>query len=195
MDRDRTERLAGRAANDDERAFELLVERVLPRLQVWISLRMGAVLRGRVAPEDALQETLIEAHRSLDRFQDQGPGSFQRWIFSVAENRLRDLHKFHTAQRRAPDREEPHETEIAFARRVTAQTSPSSNAARHESITRLVAGIGALGDDEREIVILRALEERTYDDIAARLARPRASVITTYGRALRTLKRDLAALD
>ena len=195
MDGERTERLAGRAAAEGGRSFDVLVRRVLPRLQVWIPLRMGPVLRARLTADDALQETLIEAHRSLGSFRDQGPGSFQRWLFSVAENRLRDLTKFHTAQRRDAAREEATEAERAFARQVAEQTSPSSRAGRAERIDRLVRRIEALEPADRELVILRALEERSFRELAERTGRSRAAVAADYGRALLALKRDLAALD
>ena len=76
----------------DPQAFEELFSRLHGRLEMWIGLRMGPLLRSRLTVDDVMQETLIEAHRSLASFRDRGPGSFRRWVFSVAENRLRDLH-------------------------------------------------------------------------------------------------------
>ena len=195
MVEDRTEGFADRAANDDSMAFEELVLRVHGRLSVWVSLRMGPVLRGRLAVDDVVQETLIHAHRSVAQFQDRGPGSFQRWLFALAENRLRDLQKFHSAQRRDPARERSSD-ELAFLQRIHARTStPSAKISRKERVERLVQGIGRLPEEERELVIMRALEDRTFKDIAESTGERQAVVVATYGRALQQLKRDLAALD
>ena len=52
-------------------------------------LQIEAVeLGGAFGAEEVLQETFLEAYRSLARVRDQGPGSFQRWLLSIAENRL-----------------------------------------------------------------------------------------------------------
>jgi len=58
-----------------------------------------------------------------------------------------------------------------------------------------VQRIGALPPEERELVILRAIEDRPFREIAERTGRSRSAVAADYGRALLSLKRDLAGLD
>ena len=189
----RTEGLAGEAAGSDPEAFERLVARVQGRLALWISLRLGPKLRARVADDDVLQETLLEAHRSLATFSDNGPGSFLRWMLSVAEHRIKDMHKFHTRERRDMARERAHapidDAESRFLERLSGSwTSPASRAHRREQAANVVQRIESLDADMREVVILRAVEDRTFADIAERLGQPKTTVYELYARGLGALR-------
>lgn len=189
----RTEGLAREAAGGGSVAFERLVERVQGRLTMWISLRLGPRLRARIAEDDVLQETLIEAYRSLATFRDNGPGSFLRWVLSVAEHRIKDLHKFHSRERRDTARERvaspAREDESRFLERLSGSwTSPASLAHRRERAASVVRRIESLDDDVREVVILRAVEDRTFVEIAERLKQPKTTVYELYARGLKRLR-------
>ena len=190
-----TEALAAQAALQDPAAFADLVARVHGRLQTWIAVRLGPALRGRVTEDDVLQETLLQAYRTLDRFQSNGPGSFRRWLLSVAENRIRDLHKFHAAKKRDFAREafKPrNDDETAMLNRFSASiTSPSLAAGRNEQRADLVAKIDALPEDLRAVVIARALKELPFKEIAQQLGRPLTTVQAQFARGLRALKDTL----
>lgn len=188
-----TEGLVRRALKDPV-AFAALVEQVRPRLEVWLSLRMGPVLKSRLSEEDAMQETLLHAYRSLGDFRDQGQGSFRRWILSVAENRLKDLHKYHAAQRRDPAREAHPRTEdeTRLMQSLAASgSSPSSLAHRHEVTRRLSEAIAALPDTLREILLLRMVEERTMADAAKALQIEVSAARGFFARALQALRAEI----
>jgi RNA polymerase sigma-70 factor (ECF subfamily) len=196
-DEDRTtEGLARKALGEDPEAFAGLVQRLRGRLEMWISLRMGPLLRSRLSEDDVLQETLLQAHRSLADFHDQGQGSFRRWMFSVAENRLRDLHKYHAAQKRDATREVPigprsDEESHLLQSLSAAGASPSSAAHRGELVARLVDHIARLPEPLGEVLVLRAIEERTFQEIAQQLDKSPATVKGLYVRALKSLKDEL----
>jgi RNA polymerase sigma-70 factor (ECF subfamily) len=189
-----TEGLARRGAEGDEAAFAELFRRVKGRLGMWIELRMGPLLRSRLTVEDVLQETFLQAHRSLDGFRAQGEGSFRRWIFSVAENRLRDLHKYHAAEKRHPRREaiDPRDSSFHLWQSVSSgDPSPSSGAGRAELSERVVAAIGRLPERLREVLVLRTVEQRSTREVAERLGWPIGTVKGTYARAMRKLRDEL----
>ncbi|MFI5401510.1 MAG: sigma-70 family RNA polymerase sigma factor [Planctomycetota bacterium] len=174
--------------------FEGQVLRFRGRLALWVSLRMGALLRARVSEEDVLQETLLEAYRSRESFREEGDDSFRRWLFSIAENRLKDLHKYHAAKRRHPAREAPTDTERAMLDRLTAGVpTPSSHVRRKELVELLTGGISRLPGPEREVLELRALEDLSFREIADRIGKSEAAAATLYGRALFALKRQFRA--
>ncbi len=173
-------------------AFEDQVLRLRGRLSLWISLRMGPLLRARVAEEDVLQETLLEACRSYGGFRADGPDSFRRWLFSIAENRIKDMHKYHAAQRRHPRREAPTDSERAMLDRLTAGIpTPSSHVRRKELVELITGGIARLPEPERKVIELRALEDLSFREIAARTGRSEASAAALYAKALVALKRQL----
>lgn len=183
-----SEDLARRASVDPD-AFAELVRRLRGRLEMWINVRLGPLLDARLTADDVLQETLLQAHGSLSDFQPKGKGSFQRWIFSVAENRLKDLHKYHTAQKRHPGQEAAGERVLDGLR--AGGPSPSSSARRHELIRRLATLIARLPEPLREVLVLRAIEERTFKEIAEVTNKPTATVQGLFARALRTLQHEL----
>ncbi len=184
-----SEGLARRASADPD-AFAELVRRLRGRLEMWINVRMGPLLDARLTADDVLQETLVQAHGSLTDFMDQGKGSFQRWLFSVAENRLKDLHKYHAAQKRHPGQEVAAEGLLEGLRSNT--PSPSSSARRRELVRRLATRIAALPDPLREVLVLRAIEERTFKEIAQQTGKPAATVQGLFARALKVLQDELA---
>ncbi len=181
-----SEGLARRASADPD-AFAELVRRLRGRLEMWINVRMGPLLDARLTADDVLQETLLQAHGSLTDFHDQGKGSFQRWIFSVAENRLKDLHKYHAAQKRHPEHEGAGNFDVIRA----LGPSPSSSARRRELVERLSTRIARLPDALREVLVLRAIEERTFKEIAHVTGKPAATVQGLFARALKVLQDEL----
>ncbi len=193
-DRSNSEGLAGRAAAQDDAAFADLFRRVRGRLEMWIATRMGPMLRSRLAVEDVLQETFLQAHRSLASFTDRGPGSFLRWMFSVAENRILDLNKYHSAQMRTPRREkaaEAGESLTLWQTLSTAETSPSGRAHRAEMLHRLSEAIDRLPPELREVLVRRAIAEETFRDIGQTTDTRPDNVSGLYTRALRKLRDEL----
>ena len=190
-----TEELAAKAALEHPEAFATLVARVRGRLDTWIALRLGPKLRGRVTEEDVLQETLLQAYRGLGNFNDTGTGSFRRWLLSVAENRIRDLHKFHGAKKRDLGREimQPRtEDEVTLLGRLSiGGPSPATMADAQDARRSLAEQIDALPEELREVLIARALEELPFREIATRLGRPITTVQAQFARGFRALREAL----
>ena len=190
-----TEELAAHAALRQPEAFAALLGRVRGGLETWVAVRLGPVLRARVSEEDVVQVTFLEAYRSLGTFSDTGPGSFRRWLMVVAENRIKDMHKFHVAQKRDLRREvaKPQSPdEITLMRCLpVGGPSPVSVADLRENHRQVVERIEALSEPLREVLIARALEERTFTEIAERMGAPVTTVQARFARALREVRRSL----
>ena len=113
-------------------------------------------------------------------------------ISEIAENRIKDLHKYHAAQRRDPAREAPTDSERAMLDRLTAGVpTPSSNVRRKELVEMLTGGISRLPADERRVLEMHALEDLTFKEIATRMGRSEAAVAALYARAFLALKQAL----
>lgn len=178
-----TEELIDRARGGDDLAYDGLFDRVADRLLVYVRCRLGAGLRGKLEPLDVLQETYVEAHRSFDRFQGQGPGSFTRWLYGIADHRIRDLAKhFGAAKRRPPG--ELVQASTALRRIAAEQTGASTLMARRERDEALVAAMDELPEREREALLLRFFQGRTLEEIAAALDTSERSVRRLLGNAM-----------
>lgn len=172
--------LVRRAQAGDADARDALFGGVRPRLERWIAARMGPALRSRLDVEDAVQDTLLEAHRSLDRFQATGARAFFGWLVAVAENRIRDLVDRFKAAKRDPAREQDLTSRIE-----SAYTTPTGRAVRRDEHERMLTVIAALPATHRDVLRLLLVERRAPSDAAAILG---ISVETLYVRRVRAVQ-------
>jgi RNA polymerase sigma-70 factor (ECF subfamily) len=169
-----------RAIEGDDQAREALLERLRPRLVLWASARMSPALRAKLEPEDAAQEILLAVHKSLHQFTGDEYAKFRAWLFTVAENRIRDLAAHANAlKRRTP---EP-------SRRT--QTTPSVGAMRTEMAGRLHEALMRLPEDYRRVIQLRRFEELDSAAVAELMDRSPNAVRVLYFRAIRALREEM----
>ena len=164
----------------DEEARGALLERLRPRLVLWASSRMSNRLRARLTAEDAAQEILLALHRSLEQFQGGDGRAFRAWVFTVAENRIRDLAREANALKRGTP--EP---------RAGSQTTPSAHAMRNEAVERIRDALARLPDDYRRVIQLRRFEELEPAEVAAALERTPNAVRILYCRAIQALRKEM----
>src|SRR5919202_4464079 len=88
-----TEAIVARARAGDEDAFRELTDPYRRELQLHVYRIVGSTQDA----EDLLQETLLAAWRSLDRFE--GRASLRGWLYRIATNRSLDALR---ASRRRP---------------------------------------------------------------------------------------------
>jgi RNA polymerase sigma-70 factor (ECF subfamily) len=172
-----TARLLVRAREGDAAAREALLERLRPRLVLWASARLGQELRADADPEDIAQEALLAVHKRLDEFQGDDRRLFLAWLFTVAENRIRDLADRAGAQKRQ-------RAELPYRDR----TSPSQAAARTERARLLAEAVARLEEPHREVIRMRRFEEMEVAEIARRLDRSENAVRILYCRAIAALR-------
>jgi RNA polymerase sigma-70 factor (ECF subfamily) len=179
---DQTRRLLAGARQGDRGALEALLDRLRPRLVLWVGARLSERLRREADPEDVVQEILLAVHEGLPRFRGEDERAFLSWLFTVAENRIRDLADYVGAEKR--QRRDPvHRS----------QTSPSAAAARGEMIERLAGALECIPEDYREVIRLRRFEGLDTARIAARMRRSENAVRLLYFRGIRTLQREMGA--
>ena len=177
-----TQRTLRDALQGGEAAREDLLERLRPRIVLWVSTRLSPELRARVDPEDIAQEVLLGLHKGLDEFEDKGEGAFFGWMFRMAENRIRDVVDYHGAKKRQP-----------AARAEQSQTSPSTAAARSEAFAQVQQVLSGLQEDYRRVIQLRRLEELEVPEVARLMERSENAVRVLYCRALQALRQAMEA--
>ena len=97
---DDSELLARRAADGDETALALLLERHLPSLRAFVRARLGPELRIHESTSDVVQSTCREVLVARERFQHPGPGAFKRWLFTTAARKVAERLKRNRAAKR-----------------------------------------------------------------------------------------------
>lgn len=119
-------------------------------------------------------------------FEYRGKGAFLRWLFSSALSKLRDRHKFHQRQRRAPDREGGRLDDLPSVAYSTL-ISPSRDAIGREAVERLERAFDQLPEQYREVITLARIVGLSHAEIAEQMGRTPGAVRTLLGRALARL--------
>jgi RNA polymerase sigma-70 factor (ECF subfamily) len=161
-----------------------------------VELRMDPRLAARVDPSDVVQDALVEADARLDVYVRDQPLPFYPWLRQLAWDRLADVHRRHVrAARRSVTREQANPSGLSdnsaleLAGRLVETGAGPSDLARREELRVLVrAALERLSESDREVLVLRHLEQMSVKEIAAVLGVSEGAVKTRTLRALRRLR-------
>ena len=195
-DSTQTEDLLTRISRGDHAAVDLLLEAQRNYLRRLIDLRMENDLRGRVDPSDVVQETLLVVSRRVDDFIERRPTTFRLWIRRKAIERLIELRRKHRAGKRSVRREMrlSDASSMAVARRLLGD-SPSQALDRQDLANRARLAIQSLNELDREVLLLRHVEELTNAEVAELLDINPDAASKRYGRAIRRLSEIMLQLE
>jgi len=129
------------------------------------------------AAEDLTQEVFIRVYRSLDQY-DCALGDLSNWLMRLARNLIID--DYRKRQRTPTDSSDDisgHEYRIR-----TLSDSPQRALERQERRLQVLAAINKLSPDLRECVILRDIEELSYQEIVDLLRIPEGTVKSRINR-------------
>lgn len=195
-DKSSTDWLVEQASKGDARARDQLMQRHRPRLRQMVSLHLDHRLAARIDPSDVVQEALAAAYPRLDEYLRDRPLPFYAWLRQFAWDCLLQLHRKHIgAGRRSVKREEgwqpglSKESILKLSQRLVAPgRSPNSELIRRELRERLEAALAKLSPNDREILVMRNLEQMTTAEIAALLGIKEGTVRVRHLRALDRLR-------
>ncbi|HSO74265.1 MAG TPA: sigma-70 family RNA polymerase sigma factor [Blastocatellia bacterium] len=129
------------------------------------------------AAEDLTQEVFIRVYRSLGQY-DAALGDLSNWLMRLARNLIID--DYRRRQRTPTDSSDDlaaHEYHLS-----TASDSPHRSLERQERRVQVITAIHKLSPDLRECVILRDIEELTYQEIVDLLKIPEGTVKSRINR-------------
>jgi RNA polymerase sigma-70 factor (ECF subfamily) len=194
-----TVELLRRIGDGDQQALGRLLTRHRVRLRRMVSVRMDARLSGRVDPSDVVQEALMAASRKIEAFLRDRPLPFYPWLRQLAWNRLTALHRRHLhTQKRCLSREDRSLLALSDGsaqqlvdRLVAGNSSPSGQSLRREIRDRVRRALARLAPRDREILVLRHLEELRTAEIAAIFGLTEEATRKRQVRALERLHKQL----
>jgi RNA polymerase sigma-70 factor (TIGR02960 family) len=197
--------LIDRARYGDETAFQELVGPYQRELQVHCYRILGSVADA----EDALQETLVTAWRSLRQFE--GRASVRTWMYRIATTRC--LNILRSASRRPamtlPQGVEPPEPsrlgevvwlepypDLLLEELPDASAGPEARYEAREAMSvAFVTALQLLPPRQRATLILRDVLDFPASEVAAMLDTTEQSVTSALKRARATLTRELPSAD
>ena len=195
--REQTDDLLAAAKAGTAGAVDDLLGQFRDPLRKVIGLRLDPVLARRVDASDIVQDVLLEANQRLTEYLKKPDMPFHLWLRHLAQDRIIDTHRRHRlAQRRSVDREQPinrpawadDSATSLVAQLVDSERTPATNAIQEELARKLTAAVNELGDDDREIILLRHHEQMANQDVATLLGLTEAAASMRYLRALRRLR-------
>ncbi len=171
-----TAALVAAARQQDRPAIEQLLVRHLPGLEAFVRLRMGAAMRGLMTAPDLVQSVCREVLEDLSGFEFRGEAPFRHWLYVRAENKLREKHRFHHADKRSVQKEVSLPDASTFLPAYRQMCTPSRDLQVKETMQRVEAAFDLLPDDYREAITLHKLCGLSHAEIAERMDRSEGAV-------------------
>ncbi|MCK6513802.1 sigma-70 family RNA polymerase sigma factor [Myxococcota bacterium] len=184
------EELVRRFGSGDRSAFSELVRRYQSRVYS-LCFRW---LRDPAKAEEVAQDVFIALYKSLADFR--GESKLSTWIFRVATNHCKNRLVY--GNRRREDRHESIDAPVGgdddgpVKQYAIDAPGPDASINRAEASRLLQAALDALDDDQREIVLLRDVDDLSYEEIAELLQLPKGTVKSRLHRARAELARRLS---
>jgi RNA polymerase sigma-70 factor, ECF subfamily len=181
--------LIARLRQRDERAFSEVVR--LHGDKVFnLVLRMVGT---RAEAEDIAQEVFVTLFKSIDSFR--GESKFTTWLLRIAANHSKNRIKY--LARRSTDKnglDGASEAQLADQGKAPMQAhidAPDALLEAAEMETLMQQAIATLDEEHRLLVVLRDIEELSYDEIAEITGLPEGTVKSRLHRARVALKEQL----
>jgi len=181
-------------------AVNALLERHRVALRHMVRARLDQRLSRRVDASDVVQDVLLEASTRLADYLQDPKMPFSLWLRELARDRIIDLHRRHrVAARRSLDREQPlapanfgdrSSLELAAQLRDP-ELTPAANALRRELHDRFLDALDRLGEEDREVLVIRHVEQLSNSEAASILGLTQPAAGMRYLRALRRMREIL----
>lgn len=169
-----------REGNDE--AFSRLVR--IYQARIWNLTR--AYVKDEEEAKDLTQDIFVTAYRSLGHLRDDA--KFGGWLYQLALNHCRNRYKrlkrrgfFSNLSLDDPDHPIP----------LSQGDSPERQYERRNTAEAVRSAIAAMSATEKEILLLRDLQELSYEEISAILEIPLGTVKSKLNRARLALKERL----
>lgn len=171
------------AALHDANAFGPLVRRYEAVLGRYVRRLLGSQSQ---AAEDVLQEVFIKAYVNLNDFDRARP--FAPWIYRIAHNEAMN----HIRKTGSGPPLLSGDDASLLIERLADPDDPVQALLRTQTEVSLREALTALDPRYRDVLVLRYLEEKSYDEISDILQLPPGTVATYISRGLKRLREPLA---
>lgn len=170
-----TRELVARSGAGDAAALDRLIRRFYGRVERMVRVRMSQFLRQRQAVVDVVQDVFVRVIMGIERFESRDDARFIDWLARLAQRELANHARREGAHKRAgslTQRVRRQAEAVDAADLAGDSTGPASNVARRELTDRVDACLAELGEDHREVILLRDYAGGSWRTVAETMGRP-----------------------
>lgn len=138
--------------------------------------------------EDLTQDIFLKIFKSLDTFDRRA--NFQTWLISISRNLCIDHYRSVRKERETIDRD----VDAAELAPAAAEAGPIAALEQRDRVALLRLAMAGLPDALREAVLMRDIQELSYQEIADRLGLPEGTVKSRINRGRTELARQIRQL-
>lgn len=178
------EELIARSRDGESAAFGEFIERHMAVVHRWMMRAVGAE-----DADDLTQDVFLRAYRGLARFRAQAPP--RAWLAAIADNAIKNRYRSRSRFRRIFSSEP---SSGALEDRASRARNPEERAGAGESRDSVQDALSKLPIEFRLPIVLRDLEEWSYEEIATSLQLPIGTVKSRIARGRGQLRTILAPL-
>lgn len=171
----------------NRQAFGVLVERYQDRL----FNTLVRVLGSRDDASEVLQDAFVQAYTKLESFK--GNAQFYTWLYRVALNLACSFRRRN--KRRRDEQSVDQIRELSGAEPVDPIQTPEQTVLRCEQAEMVQAALLEISEEHRQILVLREMEDCSYETIAEILDLPVGTVRSRLFRARLQLKEQLERMS
>ena len=192
------EQLAAKATQGDESAKAILYYDYVERVANYVRPKLTSEVRAAVGAEDVAADVLLKAFTALHRFEDRGRDSFEKWLFMIAKRHTLDV--IAKGGKNKPTRVTKPANRSSTLGTVLGilpghEKSPTSILKKADLERALDAAIAGLSEGQRKVILLRFVEELSWEEVARRADGTVEGVRSLARRALDNLRESLGNLS
>lgn len=161
---------------------------LVERFQARLFNAMLQVVGSHDETEDVVQDSFVQAYIKLDTFQ--GNSQFFTWLYRIAFNNALSRRR-----RKRPDLSIEQSREITGSDPEDHTEAPDEPLLRAERVSLIHEALTLLSEEHRTVLVLREMEDQTYEDIALILGINIGTVRSRLSRARGQLKIHLEQLQ
>jgi RNA polymerase sigma-70 factor (ECF subfamily) len=180
--------LIERSRRGDTRAFDALI--TTHRERVYMIAQH--ILRNSEEALDVTQETFLRAWKNLARFD--GAATLASWLSRIATNASIDLVRRRNAHPQTEFDSAPMAIDAASRTTPSQPTSPADNLDRAEIRERFQRALDTLSPDHRAVIVLKEIEDLSYQEIADSVGCSIGTVMSRLFYARKKLQNELRDL-
>jgi len=171
--------------NDNELAFKELVQRYKNRLHNFLF----RYTRNQEDCEDLVQETFLRVYKSRDSYKRIA--RFSTWMYTIAINLAKSLYKKKKRMPKVSIHEDPSDPDSFEMKLEDPDLLQDDKLHQNLCMKQLEQALLQVSDDFREVVILRDLQQLSYEEVCEITGLPMGTVKSRINRGRAQLQKLL----